>query len=223
MDADYWHQRWQDERIGFHRDAPLPLLTAHWGGLGLPPGSRVCVPLCGKSLDMVWLAEQGHRVLGIELSALAITRFFEERGLQPTVAPGVGGIHYSAGPYELIAGDAFTLPASVLADCAGVYDRAAFIALPAHMRDTYVRTTWQRLPAGCRGLLVTLTYPEHQKAGPPFPVGDDEVRQRFTPDWQVQPLERRDILAHEPSFQAEGVTALTTAVYRMQRKPHAAR
>lgn len=218
MDADFWHTRWQDNRIGFHRETPLPLLVQHWPTLRLPPGSRVFVPLCGKSLDMVWLAEQGHRVLGVELSALAIRQFFAERGLVPKTYASPAGVHHVAGPWELIEGDAFALPAELLADCAGVYDRGALVALPPAMRNTYVRTTWQRLPAGCRGLLVTLTYPEHQKAGPPFPVTDEEVRERFSPDWKVEQLECRDILTHEPSFQAEGVTALSTSVHRMQRR-----
>lgn len=219
MQADFWHDRWQTGRIGFHRDAPLPLLVRHWQALALPAGSRVFVPLCGKSLDMVWLAEQGHRVLGIELSEKAIGQFFDERGLDPRIHTSPVGTHYSGGPWELVAGDAFAIPAGLLADCAGVYDRAALIALPPDMRATYARTTWQRLPPGCRGLLVTLEYPQDEKAGPPFPVEEAEVHARFAPGWEVALLERRDILANEPSFQAEGVSALSTAVYRMQRTP----
>ena len=77
--------------------------------------------------------------------------------------------------------------------------------------------TWARLPAQCRGLLVTLEYPQHEKSGPPFPVAEDEVRARFEGQWTVALLERRDIIASEPSFQAEGVSALSTAVYRFAR------
>ncbi|MGO1893263.1 MAG: thiopurine S-methyltransferase, partial [Luteimonas sp.] len=68
MEPDFWHERWQQNRIGFHQEKPLPLLLKHWPSLGLAAGSRVFVPLCGKSLDMPWLAERGHRVLGVELS-----------------------------------------------------------------------------------------------------------------------------------------------------------
>ena len=217
MDPDFWHERWRTRRIGFHRDAPLPLLTRHWPGLGLDHGSRVFVPLCGKSLDMVWLAEQGHRVLGIELSELAIAEFFDERGLAPTTRTSPAGVHHAAGPWELIAGDAFAIPEALLADCAAVYDRAAMIALPPDLRTRYAHTTWRRLPAGCRGLLVTLEYPQTEKAGPPFAVEEAEVHALLDADWTVSLLERRDILEGEPSFQAEGVTALSTSVYRLER------
>jgi len=217
MQPDFWHQRWQSNQIGFHRDAPLPLLVAHWPALGLSKGSQVLVPLCGKSLDMVWLAEQGHRVLGVELSQLAITQFFSERGLSPEIKQSPLGMHYHAGAWEIICGDAFALSPELLQDCAGIYDRGAMIALPPGMREIYVATTWSRLPAGCRGLLVTLEYPQPEKNGPPFSVEEAEIRQRFAGMHEIQLIERRDILHNEPSFQIEGVTALHTSVYRMLR------
>ena len=74
------------------------------------------------------------------------------------------------------------------------------------------------LPAGCRGLLMTLEYPQHEKQGPPFSVPESEVRELYARDWHVEVLERRDILAQQPSFVAEGVTALDTVVYRLVRR-----
>jgi len=217
MQPEFWQHRWQTNQIGFHRDTPLPLLLAHWPALGLAKGSRVLVPLCGKSLDMLWLAEQGHRVLGVELSELAIGQFFDERGLSPAISQSPFGTHYRAGAWEIICADAFALTPELLQDCAGVYDRGAMIALPPKMRETYVATTWSRLPAGCRGLLVTLEYPQVQKDGPPFSVEEDEVRQRFDGICKIELIQRRDILKNEPSFQAEGVKALHTCAYRMLR------
>jgi thiopurine S-methyltransferase len=218
MDPDFWRQRWRDNKIGFHRNDVLPLLEKHWPSLELAAGSRVFVPLCGKSLDMAWLASRGHRVLGVELSPLAVEQFFEENGLEPTSRESPLGTHFNSGPIEIICGDAFALDAQTLADCAGVYDRAALIALPQTMRDTYAGNLHARLPAGCRGLLVTLEYPPHEKIGPPFPVDADEVHRLYDRDWQVEQLERRDILAAEPRFAAEGVTALHTTAWRMERR-----
>src|SRR3546814_15692586 len=84
MDPDFWQQRWRDNRIGFHRDGVLPLLEKHWPSLGLATGSRVFVPLFGKSLDMAWLAARRHRVLGVELSPLAVGQFFDVNVLATT-------------------------------------------------------------------------------------------------------------------------------------------
>ncbi len=213
MHPDFWLQRWQDGQIGFHRDEVMPLLQKHWPSLELPSGSRVLVPLCGKTLDMHWLAAQGHRVLGVELSALAVQQFFDEAGLTPQRRTSVYGEHYSAGPIEIIRGDAFALDESLLADIAGIYDRAALIALPPPLRQQYRDTLYARVPVGCRGVLITLEYPQDEKQGPPFSVEQPEVERLFAQPWEADLLERRDILDQQPGF---GTTALSTTVYRLQ-------
>jgi len=217
MDARYWQQRWEEGRTGFHNDRVMPLLERHWPSLGLAPGSRVLVPLCGKSLDMAWLAAQGFRVLGIELSPIAVAQFFEENGLSADTRESALGTHYTAGAIEIICGDAFALDAATLAGCSAVYDRAALIALPRAMRDRYVGELHARLPAGCRELLITLEYPEGEKAGPPFAIDADEVQRLYARDWTIEQVERRDILASQPRFIEEGVTALHTAVWRLAK------
>ncbi|MFC5578598.1 thiopurine S-methyltransferase [Lysobacter niabensis] len=218
MDPDFWHQRWHDNQIGFHQDKPTPLLVKHWPAIGMPMGAKVFVPLAGKSLDMVWFASQGYRVLGVELSPEAIRQFISEHGVVPEVRESRYGTHYLAGAVELVCGDVFSLDADALADYSAVFDRAALIALPPELRQRYVSEVYSLLPQGCRGLLITLEYPQHEKQGPPFSVTEAEVRELYSRDWSVEVLERRDILAQQPSFAEEGVTALETVVYRLQRR-----
>ena len=217
MQPDFWHDRWRAGRIGFHQDKPTPLLLKHWPALGVAPGAQVFVPLAGKSLDLAWFASQGHRVLGVELSQLAVEQFFAEHGLEPEVRTSRYGRHYSAGNIELVCGDAFGLDAEALSGCGAVFDRAALIALPPDLRRHYVRELHARLPRGCRGLLITLEYPQHEKDGPPFSVTEADVCTLYGRDWEVEVLERRDILAQQPLFVEEGVTALETLVYRLRR------
>lgn len=217
MDAAFWEQRWQQGQIGFHQQCVTPQLEQYWGDLHLPVGSQVFVPLAGKSLDMPWLAAQGYRVLGVELSQLAVDQFFAEHELTPTVRESKYGTHHTAGAIQLIRGDAFALDADALSDCAGVYDRAALIALPPELRQHYAADLYAQLPRGCRGLLVTLEYAQQQMNGPPFSVSEDEVHTLYGSNWTIESLERTDTLATQPRFIAEGVTALVTAVYRLQR------
>ena len=218
MDPEFWHQRWRDNQIGFHQDKPTPLLLKHWPAIGMPAGAKVFVPLAGKTLDMVWFASQGYRVLAVELSRLAIEQFIQEHGLTPQIRESRYGTHYVVGTVELICGDAFALDAEALADCSAVFDRAALIALPADLRRRYVHELYSLLPQRCRGLLITLEYPPHEKQGPPFTVTEAEVRELYGRDWEVDVLERRDILAQQPTFIDEGVTALDTVVYRLNRR-----
>lgn len=218
MDPDFWLQRWRENQIGFHQAQPTPLLVEHWSSIGVAPGAKVFVPLAGKSLDLLWFASRGHRVLGVELSQLAVEQFFAEHGLTPETRESRYGRHYRAGDVELICGDAFALDAPALAGCGAVFDRAALIALPPAMRPRYAGELYARLPQGCRGLLITLEYPPEEKQGPPFAVSEAEVRELYGREWNIEVLERRDILAQQPGFQAEGVSTLDTVVYRLLRR-----
>lgn len=215
MDTDFWLQRWEQGQTGFHQPRVMPLLQKHWPALGMPAGSRVLVPLAGKSLDILWLAQQGHAVLAVELSPIAVTQFFETHGLSPTISTTAQGTLYRAGSIDFLCGDIFDLDAATLAGCAACYDRAALIALPPDLRARYVRHVYGHLPAGCRTLLLTLDYPQAEMAGPPFAVPEAEIRTLYSPGWHIERLESRDILAQEPKFAARGLSRMGTDVYRL--------
>ena len=82
--AEDWQERWREGRIGWHQSGGHPGLQRHWPWTG----RRVLVPLCGKAVDLRWLAERGNAVVGVELSPLAVESFFAEQGLQYTIQGG---------------------------------------------------------------------------------------------------------------------------------------
>jgi len=213
MEPAFWQQRWADNQIGFHQSQVNPYLQQYWPQLQLAPGSRVLVPLCGKSLDLAWLAGQGHRVLGVELSRRAVEAFFREHGLQPQVTQQGAFEVWRDGDVELWCGDFFALRAEDVADCVALYDHAALIALPPQMRAHYMALLSQALPTGA-GLLVTLDYQQELLAGPPFSVADDEVRRGFG-GWQVEALEAWEVISESPKFLQAGVKSLVERVYRV--------
>jgi thiopurine S-methyltransferase len=215
MDPSFWHARWQANDIGFHQPEYHALLQTYWPRLALPAGSAVFVPLCGKSLDMVWLAERGHRVIGAELSELAIDAFFAERALQPEVRE-VGSFKVkSAGPYEMWCGDIFDLPAEAVEKAAAVYDRAALIALPAELQSRYARTLKALLPTA-PVLLITLDYDQSQMQGPPFSTPGRQVLDLFAGGYECAELECRDVLAGHPHFVQRGLSALSESAWLLQ-------
>jgi len=218
MHAEFWLERWREGRTHFHQEKVTPLLQKYWPMLALPTASQVLVPLAGKSLDMLWLAAQGHRVLGVELSQLAVEQFFSENHLQAQKHVHPYGVHYCCENIEIICGDIFALDAQVLANCLGVYDRAALIALPAAMRAQYMRHVYGQLADQYRGILITLDYPQAQMDGPPFSVDDAEVQILSAPHSEALILDRRAILDKEPKFVERGMTRLDTVLYKMQRK-----
>ncbi|MGE8350372.1 MAG: thiopurine S-methyltransferase [Pseudomonas protegens] len=218
MHADFWHKRWERDQIGFHLAEVNPYLQQYWPGLGLPTDARVLVPLCGKSLDLIWLANQGFQVLGIELAEKAVEDFFREHNLEPQLSQQGGFKVYAHGPIQLWCGDFFALTVEDMAGCTALYDRAAMIALPPEMRQRYAAHLNALLPAGSKGLLITMDYDQSQLDGPPFAVLDDEVRQRLGSAWQLEVEVERDILGESWKFLQNGVTRLVERVYRLEKQ-----
>ena len=216
MEPAFWQQRWADNQIGFHQAQVNLYLQKYWPTLDLAPGSRVLVPLCGKSLDLAWLAGQGYRVLGVELSRRAVEAFFREHGLEAKVQQRGAFEVWRSGDVELWCGDFFALQAGDVGDCAGLYDRAALIALPPQMRVAYMQLLSGLLPTGCQGVVVTLDYDQALLGGPPFSVGDEELRQGFA-GWQVDGLEAVEVIEESPKFLQAGVSSLLERVYRVSR------
>jgi thiopurine S-methyltransferase len=217
MHAEFWQARWSRSEIGFHLSEVNPYLQRYWPALALAENARVLVPLCGKSLDLAWLAGQGYQVMGVELAQRAVEDFFAEHELLPEISEVGAFRRYQAGNVEIYCGDFFALTEQQLAGCVALYDRAALIALPIAMRERYVAHLTQILPAGCEGLLVTMDYDQSQMDGPPFAVADDEVQRLFAPSWQLQSLASVDVLGANWKFLKRGLERLDERVYRLRK------
>lgn len=212
MDKNFWHERWQQNRIGFHLESTHPALEKHWSRVCADSSASVLVPLCGKSLDIHWLAAQGHQVTGVELDSRAIKAFFEEAGTAPTVDESGIMPSWSTDRITLNAGDFFEFEHSPGFDL--VYDRAALIALPPEMRPRYLDHLASLMKPGGQGLLVTLEYPQECMQGPPFAVMPDELHAHARIDFKC--LERTDVLASHERFAEKGLPWLREVVYAVR-------
>jgi len=218
MDPQFWHEKWKMQQIGFHQPQVNPFLIRFWPTLGLAENSKIFVPLCGKSLDMCYLAEQGHQVQGCELSQTAIEQFFAENQLPFQVESKQQHQYFNADQIELIQGDIFTISPSVTANIAGFYDRAALIAWPETLRQQYAKTLAKLIPANVSGLLITLDYPQETLKGPPFAVSPEWIEQYLAPYFEISLLSCEDVLAENPRFLNKDVPWLNEAAYKLTRK-----
>jgi thiopurine S-methyltransferase len=187
MDANFWHQKWANNQIGFHEHQANPFLVNHFNALSLANDSRVFVPLCGKTLDIGWLLAQGCQVAGAELSELAVTQLFAELGIEPGITD-IGHIkHYSAPDIDIFVGDIFDVTREMLGPIDALYDRAALIALPEQMRILYARhmiTLTEHAPQ----LLVTCEYDQSLMDGPPFSICSEEVQRHYQGSYDISLL-----------------------------------
>jgi len=223
MDPSFWHERWERAEIGFHQQDINVHLQQFWKQLELRPDQRVFAPLCGKSLDLLWLAGEGHPVTGVEISPTAVQAFFAENGLQPRRWREGAFEIWAADEIRILLGDFFALEPRHVADCAGIYDRASLIALPPAMRERYVRHLDAILPPGVRMLLVTLEYDQAVMPGPPFAVGEMEVRELFGQAQEVELLYTRDALSEESRWRERGLAWLLEKAYRLSHRTAAGR
>ncbi|MCE9575659.1 MAG: thiopurine S-methyltransferase [Deltaproteobacteria bacterium] len=216
MEHSFWEARWAQGQTAFHEGAPNRFLLRHGELLG--SAGRVLVPLCGKSVDLDALAEQGLEVTGCELVEQAVREYFAERHAEP-IERAVGALRAftaDAVPHvRVLCGDVFALD-----DAHGrfdaLFDRAAVVALPLEMRERYVPHIASRLEPGARGLLVTF---EHDTgSGPPFSVERDEVLRLYTPHYLVEELAREHALADNPRIVERGATRVFECAYALTRR-----
>lgn len=213
MKKAFWIERWEEGKIGFHRPKAHPMLAAHWHRLGAKAGSKVLVPLCGKTLDMIWLAEQDVMVQGVELSSKAACDFFQENNLPFSFNTHGPFEVRKGGSVEILTGDVFHLGPEHVAGISTIYDRAALVALPPEMRKAYAGHLKALFDASVTILLITLAYPQHEMDGPPFSVSDDEVHALFEDRFSITCLQEEEVLhAHAP-FKERGVTSLIERAY----------
>jgi thiopurine S-methyltransferase len=213
MKKEFWLERWERSEIGFHQGEINPYLLRYWKELHPACAGEVFVPLCGKSLDMVWLRQQGCKVLGVELSPIAVEDFFKENGKAPT--------HANSGKFEIceadgiriLCGDFFDLTREDMAQVSAVYDRASLIALPPEMRERYARHLVDILPSATQILLVTVDYPQAEMQGPPFAVSVNELEALYGNYAEVRLLAQEDVLAQNPRFQQRGVSRMQESVF----------
>lgn len=192
MDAQFWHDRWASHEIGFHKSEANPLLVKYLDELSLAKGSRIFLPLCGKTLDIGWLLSRGYHVAGAELSAVAIDQLFAELGVTPTITKVGALAHYHAPQLDLFVGDIFNVTPELLGPVDAVYDRAALVALPRDMRARYVAHL-MALTARAPQLLISFEYDQQAMDGPPFSVTTAEIQQHYSERYDISVLTSLDV------------------------------
>jgi thiopurine S-methyltransferase len=192
MDANFWHERWKRNETAFHEGHPNPLLVTYFGALSLAAGSRIFVPLCGKSLDISWLLSQGYRIAGAELSKIAIEQLFVELGVEPFIS-ALGDIDlWSANNLDIFVGDLFAVSRNMLGPVDAIYDRAALVALPEQVRNRYA-THLRDITEEAPQLLICYEYDQRVMDGPPFSIDAEEVHRHYASRYDLSLIASRPV------------------------------
>lgn len=218
MKQDFWLRRWETGDIAFHRDEVNPLLRELITQSELAAGSRIFLPLCGKSQDLWWLAEQGFEVIGVELSAIACQTFFKEHQVEAKISHQGAFEVYEGPSIKLFCGDFFKLTSEMLPAIDLVFDSKAMIALPKTMRADYVARMKEILTESpAVHLLIIVFEMSFQTDNPPFPVTQDEVVSGYGPGFTVEQLARIPQQTIPSHLAKRGYQAMIETAYYLSR------
>ena len=201
-----WHERWLEGRIGWHEASGNASLKKHWQA----SGKRVLVPLCGKSVDMLWLEAEGNEVTGVELSAIAVSAFFEENAISYTIREGdLPAYVADARRITIYCGDFFDFGEHGFEAC---YDRGALVTLPRDVRPAYVEHINGLLTPDAYKLIITVEYDDNIATGPPFSITENELLGYWPGLERVDHYD--DIDNGPPKFRNAGLTEMFETVWR---------
>ena len=203
MDNRYWLERWEKGQIGFHQDEIEPALIKHFSQL---KHTKVFVPFCGKSKDLIWLASQGHQVMGVELSELACRAFFDENNLTYQMSKKGAFTVFSAQKLDLFCGDFFDLSGGDMNGLGAVYDRAALIALPSDIRTRYAEHMRKLISEkqSLQFLQICLERTPPDDLGPPYSVSEKELNRLYGESFKINLVSRETVEMGGPDLtQAE--------------------
>lgn len=214
MSNQLWQDKWQNNEIAFHQNTINPLLQQFLPQLQLNAGDRVLVPLCGKSLDMDWFKQRRLRVLGIELSTIAIEAYFDALSVKPQRQIHGNFIRWWYKQTEIWCGDIFDLNLVDLQKIKLLYDCAALTALPTEIRLPYVQHFSRILPNSSQIMLMTTESPDTRVDNSALTI-DSEVNSLYQTDYRIQLLYGQDCLKIDPAYPFEPACELEEKVYLM--------
>jgi thiopurine S-methyltransferase len=220
-DNHLWLQCWREQNTDFHQSLANPLLSRFWPSLDLALGSRVFVPLCGKSLDMIWLAQQGHEVMGVELSPVAVADFFRENDMNPVQRQVGHCTLWSCGKLSVLCGDYFALTRADIGTFDTVYDRAALTALPEDIRSLYVAQLLRLLPESATVFLLTIEDAADGATMQQAEGVDEEIEALYAPMFDIDLAYVESVFEADPELPEQAPIRAEYKVYKLSAKADA--
>ncbi|KAL4236642.1 hypothetical protein ACF0H5_005027 [Mactra antiquata] len=222
MSVDDWNYRWSLDQTKFHMPKVHPMLQKHIQKLTVgKTKQRVFVALSGKTLDMKWLLEQGHEVVGNDCADLACKQFFEEHKIpyKTEKLSGIDGTVYKATDGQLITlyrCDCFELSSKIIGKFDCIWDRGGFVAIPVKERKRYAASIQDLMKQDCRYLLDCFLVDNEIFGGPPFNCNEENVKECFTKYCTVKKIDTRD--AFTKWQESWGIKSFIEDVYLLQPK-----
>lgn len=188
---DHWLDAWNRGLTPWSDPGINQYLRDNLAKLRLTTGCTILVPMCGDSADMVWLAEQGHNVVGIDISHLAIESFFS----QATIAYNkIGNVYTSKNTplnITIINENIFNTELLSTFSFDAIYDKGALVTVPHKHKPKYI-LRMHKLAPRAKILLITAYYRQAPGYGaPPFLESVESVQSLYREHYSFSLLEHK--------------------------------
>ena len=193
MEASFWLRSWElgGFHTSFHRKDIHPFVLKYMNPEAIE-GKNILVPLCGKTVDMLYLAQYANQVIGVEIAEEAIVQFFAENNLQVTMADE---FTYVSGNITILRRSFMELTPEEIDPIDWILDRASLVALPYDMRVDYLKAIDRLSDEGTQQLVITLEYfPLLESA--PFSIPPSEVNGYYDRGHVIKHVESPELPNH---------------------------
>ena len=191
-----WNERWKGGTTGWHKSEVDKYLKKHLNRLTEGKPSSILVSWCGKSLDLLWLCEQGHTVVGVELSEVGVIQLFKENGVPHSVTEKDGFKVYTATDRNLkvYSGSMFDFTPQI-AGCMfdAIWDQHALGAVNPSERGKHIAVLQNILKPHGHILLSHYEYDPSEHDGPPFSLSPSQILALFKDNFEVELVEHVDM------------------------------
>jgi cyclopropane fatty-acyl-phospholipid synthase-like methyltransferase len=171
---DDWQTHYDNDDLRWDLGQVAPPIVRLWEEKKLLPG-RAIIPGCGQGHEVVFLAEKGFQVTGLDYAPGAVellSRTLKEKNLQANI----------------LSQDFFQLDENHNAQYDLMLEQAFFCAISPSMRSVYVETATRILKKGA--LLAGLFYETGEEGGPPFNTSPSDILDHFSDAFHIETLEK---------------------------------
>ena len=162
---DEWDKKYEEGNYNWHEPDVNGWLRTHKARY--KEKGTILFPLCGKTVDMKYLIDEGYKVVGVEYSKLAVEEFFAENDIEFSKTKNVDFDSYKSedGRITIHNGDFFRANRELVGRIDGVWDRAALVAVNPEDRRRYADTITGLMDETTVYLVSSVSYDQSQLGG----------------------------------------------------------
>ena len=169
-----WQKHYDDNDLAWDLgEVALPFVRL-WEDNVLQPGTLM-VPGCGQGHEVIYFAERGFQVTGVDFSPGAVKLLGDSLIRKNLNA-------------QVLHRDFFELEAAHDQAYDAMLEQTFFCAIHPDQRPAYVETVSRILKPG--GLLFGLFYETGEEGGPPFNTTEVDIRNHFSEAFDIERLEK---------------------------------